>query len=233
MGTWSITPNELASIDENGVVNFGEHSEDILYTITYTDDNGKTSSVKYEVKKCGEIPSACTITANISGLKDGDTATINWGDGIIEENKANGEHKHDLYADKTTVAVSARGYEFDPKSSEIDCDGEVEFTATTSDTCTCDNINSKVGDLHLYYDNYGRFVELGSFFTNGCGSVSAKSESEGMFDEGDVQLSSYDENNKKYDEYTEDAWKYVVGGLLTENNTGQLRSCGISIYVKC
>ena len=46
MGTWSISPNKYASIDENGLATF-EKNEDgvgITYTITYTDEYGNCGS---------------------------------------------------------------------------------------------------------------------------------------------------------------------------------------------
>lgn len=53
MGTWSITPNTgLASIDNTGKLTYQEHTEDRVYTISYSDDTCGTITKETTIKKC-------------------------------------------------------------------------------------------------------------------------------------------------------------------------------------
>ena len=53
MGNWSINPNTLASIDDNGKAIFQKHTEDVEYTITYNDNITGTLTKKFMVHGCG------------------------------------------------------------------------------------------------------------------------------------------------------------------------------------
>lgn len=53
MGNWSINPNTLASIDDNGKATFQKHTEDVEYTITYNDNITGASTKKFMVYGCG------------------------------------------------------------------------------------------------------------------------------------------------------------------------------------
>ena len=67
MGTWSISPKNLASITSNGLVTFSEHSSDTNYTITYKDDECGTITKKVTVYAC-ETPDTGTCDASTSGI---------------------------------------------------------------------------------------------------------------------------------------------------------------------
>ena len=238
MGTWSIEPdNDKVTINEdNGTVVFDEHEEDATYVIRYVDGEIKIEKT-VTVHGCSAPEKSCEIKAKITGLEDNDTAIINWGDGIIEENKANGEHTHTIHKDSSTVSVSARGYVFNPASGQINCSGMTEFTATTSDTCDCNSISSSVDSYDLYYDNNAteKEVTLCKFTTNGCGSVSANStdsQHSDMFVGGNVKVYSLNSKGVRDDNtYVENAYGYEVCANLTKNE-GNTRSAGITIYVK-
>ena len=66
MGTWSITPNTgLASIDNTGKLTYQEHTEDRVYTISYSDDTCGTITKEITIKKC-EGPGPCPDYNNIT-----------------------------------------------------------------------------------------------------------------------------------------------------------------------
>ena len=55
---WSINPSSLASIDQNGVLSYQQHTSDTVYTISYSDDDcSATKSVT--IKKCAPPPAEC------------------------------------------------------------------------------------------------------------------------------------------------------------------------------
>ena len=56
MGNWSINPNTLASIDDNGKATFQKHTEDVEYTITYNDNVTGVTTKKFMVYGCSEPP---------------------------------------------------------------------------------------------------------------------------------------------------------------------------------
>lgn len=80
MGTWSITPDTgLASIDQNGLLTYQQHTSDVTYTISYSDDEGCSTSKNVTIKKC--VPtcdcSRLTVLGKLNISKDGgDNITI-------------------------------------------------------------------------------------------------------------------------------------------------------------
>lgn len=72
MGTWSITPDTgLASIDQNGLLTYSEHTSDITYTISYSDDEGCSTSKNVTIKKCTPPPADCPASGGTIGSWDG------------------------------------------------------------------------------------------------------------------------------------------------------------------
>ena len=56
MGTWSITSSggtDLVSIDNTGKLTYQEHTEDRVYTISYSDDTCGTITKDITIKGCG------------------------------------------------------------------------------------------------------------------------------------------------------------------------------------
>ena len=68
MGTWSITPNTLASIDNNGRATFQEHTSQVVYTIKYTSDICGTITKQFTVYPCSPVSCDCsTFSSSTSG----------------------------------------------------------------------------------------------------------------------------------------------------------------------
>ena len=68
MGTWSITPNTLASIDNNGKAIFQEHTSQVVYTIKYTSDTCGTVTKQFTVYPCSPVSCDCsTFSSSTSG----------------------------------------------------------------------------------------------------------------------------------------------------------------------
>ena len=61
MGNWSISPNELASIDSTGKVTYSSHETDTQYVITYSDDECGTVTKNITIKACCNC-SSLTVT---------------------------------------------------------------------------------------------------------------------------------------------------------------------------
>ena len=74
---WSINPSSLASIDQNGVLSYQQHTSDITYEISYSDDDCTTSK-SVTIYAC--TPCNCadlTVTGKTDISKDsGDNVTI-------------------------------------------------------------------------------------------------------------------------------------------------------------
>lgn len=79
MGTWSISPNSLASIDSNGLVTFLQHTSDTTYTITYQDDECGTITKSVTVYACDVPPEPSCVCDTFSTAGAGTTvpATVN------------------------------------------------------------------------------------------------------------------------------------------------------------
>ena len=78
MGTWSISPSSLASIDNNGLVFFREHSSDTSYRITYQDDECGTLTKDVTVFACDTPePGSCAGSTSSLGSCVSNTATSN------------------------------------------------------------------------------------------------------------------------------------------------------------
>lgn len=60
MGNWSINPNTLASIDDNGKATFQEHTQDTNYTITYNDGTSGNITKTFTVYACSQPPVDCS-----------------------------------------------------------------------------------------------------------------------------------------------------------------------------
>lgn len=79
MGTWSIEPNNPEYVTDKGDGNyiFKPQSEDITYTITYTDDNGATGKTIYVVKStdCYVDPCQNDFEGPVVTFLDGTTST--------------------------------------------------------------------------------------------------------------------------------------------------------------
>ncbi len=80
MGTWSITytngdipPQEKASIDDNGTVKFGEHTEDTVYIIIYDEGEYKLRR-RFKVSAC---PCACDYTLDFPNELEPDGSGCN------------------------------------------------------------------------------------------------------------------------------------------------------------
>ena len=74
MGTWSITPDTgLASIDQNGLLTYQEHTSDVTYTISYSDSEGCSASKSVTIKGCtpGCDCTDLTVTGKTDISKDG------------------------------------------------------------------------------------------------------------------------------------------------------------------
>ena len=56
---WSINPSSLASIDQNGVLSYQEHTSDVTYEISYSDDEGCSVTKSVTIKKCAPPPADC------------------------------------------------------------------------------------------------------------------------------------------------------------------------------
>ena len=67
MGNWSINPNTLASIDDNGKATFQEHTQDTNYTITYNDGTSGNITKTFTVYACSQPPVDCS-TYNFDDL---------------------------------------------------------------------------------------------------------------------------------------------------------------------
>ena len=62
MGKWSITPkNDLAKIDENGLITFSKHESDITYLVSYEDEKG-TITKSITAKACSG-PTDCNCNS--------------------------------------------------------------------------------------------------------------------------------------------------------------------------
>ena len=73
MGTWSISPNSLASIDSNGLVTFLQHTSDTTYTITYQDDDCGTITKSVTVYACDVPPEPSCVCDTFSTAGAGTT----------------------------------------------------------------------------------------------------------------------------------------------------------------
>ena len=75
---WSINPSSLASIDQNGVLTYQQHTSDTVYTISYSDDEGCEATKNVTIYGC--TPCNCadlTVTGKTDISKDGgDNVTI-------------------------------------------------------------------------------------------------------------------------------------------------------------
>ena len=60
MGNWSINPNTLASIDDNGKATFQEHTQDTNYTIKYNDGTSDNITKTFTVYACSQPPVDCS-----------------------------------------------------------------------------------------------------------------------------------------------------------------------------
>ena len=61
MGEWSITPNDLAKIDENGLITFSKHESDVTYLVSYKDEKG-TITKSITAKACSG-PTDCNCNS--------------------------------------------------------------------------------------------------------------------------------------------------------------------------
>lgn len=249
MGTWSITPNELASIDENGSVHFKEHEENTEYTVTYIDDIcGKISKtiIVFACEKPEPQTCTCSVTINNPIGDVGSDTPIEIGtyssfncEGNWSTTKTEGD---DFLSDirfsntKILAKVSPLPEGVNSKSAKYTfsigtCSKTVEITQKHPGTeCTCNDISSIYEPKDTIFNNNAQAEKIfASYLTKGCGSVSATSSSD-MFD-GDIKTYSLDENFNRYDTYQENAYYYEVVGSLKEN-TGANRSGGVSIHLK-
>ena len=75
MGTWSISPNILASIDNNGLAYFLEHDTDTSYRITYQDSECGTITKDINVFACDTPTGTCTGSTSSLGSCVSNTAS--------------------------------------------------------------------------------------------------------------------------------------------------------------
>lgn len=76
---WSITPDTgLASIDQNGVFTYQEHTSDVTYTISYNDDEGCSKSKSVTIPACTSCDCSDLTVSGITNIvaKGGSNITI-------------------------------------------------------------------------------------------------------------------------------------------------------------
>jgi len=66
MGTWSISPNDTATINNNGYAIFqpNKGNEDMVYTITYTNDKGNSITATHTVRASSDCQCNCGVYPN-------------------------------------------------------------------------------------------------------------------------------------------------------------------------
>ena len=152
-----------------------------------------------------------------------------------EGNDINGKIKESNPGDDTRSSVYyiMQGEE----GKQGSCSKEFTVTQAVATACTCEDIGSDVSvETNTHFNNEAHNnVEIATYYTNKCGSVSATTMETGMLEGGDVKTSSFHQDEHgmwiEDNEYEENAGKYVVKASIKEN-AGDLRSVGVTIHAK-
>ena len=144
MGTWSISPTDGgASIDDNGVANIPSNvggDDFITYKIKYTDDDGCSTTIDYEVPPCTPIECNCSdlsVTPSSTLSKDGGSnikiGTISMADCMSNPRASSSESW------LTNLSVSGSDIKANVSANTGDArDGSVTVTVDKDGGGTCD-----------------------------------------------------------------------------------------------
>ena len=110
MGTWSIEPSTLASIDSTGKVTYQEHAEDTDYTIKYEDSTCGTITKSLTIKKCSK-----------QGIK---VKVVDTKFGVTTANYAS------LYTDYEGIGTVITVQDIEVNGPAKDCDADPKFINT-------------------------------------------------------------------------------------------------------
>ncbi len=197
---WSITSNKsysLGTIDDNGLATFSEHTEDIVYTVTYSDGN-YTCSNNITVYACrpdclcenvdlraeataggNSIPAVGYDTDTVIGTFDDTTClsslTVSSNHTWVKDVDLRG---HNVYAkvDSNESIVSARTatITITGKDGEnVDCPDDFIITQQMSaSTCTCENVDLRAeataGGNSIPAEGYNTDTLVGTYDNGTC-----------------------------------------------------------------
>lgn len=197
---WSITSNKsysLGTIDDNGLATFSEHTEDIVYTITYSDGN-YTCSKSMTVHACrpdclcenvdlraeataggDSIPAVGYDTDTVIGTFDDTTClsslTVSANQSWVKGVRISG---HNVYAqiDENESILSARTatITITGKDGEnVDCPDDFTITQQMSaSTCTCENVDLRAeatqAGSSIPAEGYNNSTIIGTYDNGTC-----------------------------------------------------------------
>jgi hypothetical protein len=186
MASWSITPNDTASIDASGKATFQANTSNTPreYTVTYTSDNGTvcTMTVTQQGNVCsftyavntakipltgktgymfGTLSNADGIDINIvvtAGSEFIDGSLLRNGNNIVGNVKSN---------DSSAETIPERVIKYKLKAGDVDCGGGDYTNTQEGKTCTCECAALSVNPTSLewrYDETSGKTVTI----TPGC-----------------------------------------------------------------